>query len=98
MVEMGAPAECYVPVVEGQRWYQATYNTEEGRPAVFFYFPEEHTGHNFTRQMEMNAQGEVEITQEHHTYRDGSCGCVEVYFNVHPSVIMAFFRAHNITT
>ena len=93
---MGVPAECYVPVVPGQRWYQSTYNTEEGRPAVFFYFPEGRTGHNYTCQMEMNVNGEIEIEQDHNTGPYGECGINNVYFSVHPSVIVAFLRAHNV--
>jgi len=89
------PAECYVPVVEGERWYYATYNVELAYPAVFFYFSECSTGHNFTMKMSMTSAGEIEVEKDHGCGNE--CGCSTICTYVPVAIMAEFMRQHGYT-
>jgi hypothetical protein len=89
---MNEPAECYVPVIPGERWFYATYNAEQGYPAEFFYFSPCATGHNFLMKLSMSAAGEIEIERDHNCGRD--CGCSTIYSCVPVTVMIEFMRQH----
>jgi hypothetical protein len=86
------PESCYVPVIEGSRWFFATYNVELGRPIEFFYFPDSCCRHDHTVSMTVGPTGEIEIEQDHFTGRYGECGANTVTVSVPVAVMAEFIR------
>lgn len=81
------PAEGYVPVIPGARWYYATYNVEQGGPVEFFYVPSGRGGFNSTAMMSVSG-GNIVIDQD----LDSPGSSSYAVFEIPVAVMVEFIR------